>query len=273
MAYHFPILYWDCACLIADSGGNEDNSEEEQEEESVEVEYYYNEMEEFTEEDNEEDIDDSYEEEDCDRYPDKVVVMKKGKKKKKTKTVNYGKIATAIGKIKARGVNVAPPDINKSSFTFTPDLENNTIRYGLSGISKVGEDVVKNIIANRPYSGIDDFLLKIKVTKPQMVNLIKSGAFDCFGDRFEIMREYIGISCDKKKRMTLQNMKMLLDFNLIPDEYDFEIRVYNFNKYIKKFKSGSNYGLTEYAAAFYERHFGADNILCHENQLYINQNK
>ena len=96
LAYRFPILYWDCACLIADSGGNEDNSEDEQEEESVEVEYYYNEMEEFTEEDNEEDIDDSYEEEDCDRYPAKVVVMKNGKKKKKTKTVNYGKILQSL---------------------------------------------------------------------------------------------------------------------------------------------------------------------------------
>ena len=250
LAYRFPIMFWNCACLISDAGGAE-ASEEEMEEEEVIVEEVYDElegMEDFVEDD--EDEDDEEEE-----------TSKANKKKKKTKTTNYGKIASAIGKIKSGGVNVAPPDINKSTYTFSPDIENNTIRYGLSGITKVGEELVKAIMDGRPYASVDDFLGRIKINKPQMVNLIKSGAFDCFGDRNEIMYNYIASVSDTKKRITLQNMKMLIDFGLIPDEYDMERRVYNFNKYIKKFKlDGTYFGLDEVAFAFYSQHFDMDKV-------------
>ena len=90
---------------------------------------------------------------------------------------------------------------------------------------------------NRPYSSVDDFLSRVKINKPQMVNLIKAGAFDEFGDRMEIMKKYIISISEPKKRMTLQNMKMLIDFGLIPDEFDLQRRVYNYNKYLKKLKS------------------------------------
>ena len=249
LAYRFPIMFWNCACLISDAGGAE-ASEEEMEEEIV-IEEVYDELEgleDFVEDD--EDEDDEEEE-----------ISKANKKKKKTKTTNYGKIASAIGKIKSSGVNVAPPDINKSTFTFSPDIENNTIRYGLSGITKVGEELVKTIMDGRPYASVDDFLRRIKINKPQMVNLIKSGAFDCFGDRVQIMHKYIDDISDAKKRITLQNMKMLIDFDLIPDKYDMERRVYNFNKYIKKLKlDGTYFGLDEIAFNFYSAHFDIDKL-------------
>jgi DNA polymerase-3 subunit alpha len=113
----------------------------------------------------------------------------------------------------------------------------------------------------RPYASLTDFINRIKINKPQMVNLIKSGAFDCFGDRAKIMREYINSVSDTKKRITLQNMKMLIDFGLIPDEYDMERRVYNFNKYIKKLKlDGTYFGLDEIAFNFYSTHFDIDKL-------------
>ena len=68
-----------------------------------------------------------------------------------------------------------------------------------------------------------------------MINLIKCGAFDFLGDRIDIMRQYIRSISDQKNRVTLQNMKMLIDFKLLPEELDFECKVYNFNKYLKKF--------------------------------------
>ena len=251
LAHNFPIMFWNCACLISDAGGAE-SSEEGEEEEAVVEEVCYEDfegIEDFVEEDEEDDED---EDED---------LSKANKKKKKTKSTNYGKIASAIGKIKSGGVNVAPPDINKSTYTFSPDIENNTIRYGLSGITKVGEELVKTIMDGRPYTSVDDFLRRIKINKPQMVNLIKSGAFDCFGDRNKIMYDYIASVSDTKKRITLQNMKMLIDFGLIPDEYDLERRVYNFNKYIKKFKLDATYfGLDEIAFAFYSQHFDMDKV-------------
>ena len=221
LAYCFPIIFWNCACLISDSGGNE-GTEEDEEDDTIE-ETYVDCVEEF--EDNEDDDEDDDEE-----------VIKEKKKKKKAKTTNYGKISSAIGKMKMSGIDVAPPDVNKSTYTFSPDVEKSIIRFGMSGIVKVGEDIVKSIIENRPYSSIDDFLSKVKINKPQMINLIKAGAFDEFGKREDLMRYYVSEISDTKKRITLQNMRMLIDFGLIPDEYDFQRRVFNFNKYLKKNK-------------------------------------
>lgn len=261
LAYKYPIIFWNCACLISDAGGGDDNSEdnEEAEEENMNEEIYFNEMEEFNEEEDEEDEEeDNYEEEDCDGYPVEVIKVTNGKKKKKVKATNYDKIATAIGKMNQAGITVEPPDINKSTYTFSPDPEESIIRYGLSGIVKVGKEVIENIINSRPYSSIDDFLSKVKINTPQMINLIKAGAFDSFGDRESIMRKYIDLISGAKKRITLQNMKMLIDFGLIPDEYDLQRRVYNFNKYLKKFKDGTYYLLDNIAFNFYEKNFDID---------------
>lgn len=268
LAYRFPIMFWNCACLISDAGGNEGDEVTEEEEIKEATEVYYNEMVEFGDEDSDDDVSDEYDEEDCDGYPATVCVMKDGKKKKKVKTTNYGKIATAIGKIKQSGVDVAPPDINRSTYTFSPDVDNNTIRYGLSGITKVGEELVRTIMEGRPYKSLRDFLDRVRVSKPQMVNLIKSGAFDCFGDRVQVMREYIDSVSDTKKRITLQNMKMLIDFGLIPSDYDLEKRVYNFNKYLKKMKLDDEFfGLDMIAFEFYSQYFDIDKLLpCGETE-------
>ena len=245
LAYRFPIMFWNCACLISDSGGAE-SDDEEQIEESVYEEVEYSSFEDFGAEEDDDDEDD-----------EEVATTKK---KKKTKSANYGKIATAIGKIKSSGVDVAPPDINKSSFTFYPDVENNTIRYGLSGITKVGEELVKAIMDGRPYSSVADLTSRVKINKAQVINLIKSGAFDCFGDRVQVMREYINSVSDTKNRITLQNMKMLCDFGLIPNEYDLQRRVYNFNKYVKKFKHENYYLFNDIAMHFYESNFDMDKL-------------
>ena len=266
LAFKYPIIFWNCACLISDSGGaqmEENYDEEGNVREDDECEASYMTMEDFgaeyIEEDDEENEDDDEE------------VSEVKKKKKKQKTTNYGKIATAIGKMRMSGVEVAPPDINKSTYTFSPDVEHNTIRYGLSGISKVGEEVVKNILANRPYSSVEDFTSKVKVSKPQVINLIKSGAFDSLGDRFEVMDNYIRSVSDQKKRVTLQNMKMLIDFNLLPPELSFECKVYNFNKYLKKFKDGIYYIMDENTMRFYEANFDIDLLIPTEDGFKIKQ--
>ena len=248
LAYRYPTILWDCACLISDSGGAENKEEDEEEEEKIVEEVFYDDMEDFTTEEEDED-------------EEEVVVTKEEKKKKKAKTTNYGKIATAIGKMKSEGVKVVATDINKSQYTFAPDVENNTIIYGLNGITKVGTDIIYKIMENRPYESIEDFLNKVKVNKPQMINLIKAGAFDSIcrdNDRVKAMEDYIDMIADKKKRITLQNMKMLIDFNLIPSKYDFQCRVYNYNKYLKKFKDEDCYLMNNIAFGFYENNFDLD---------------
>lgn len=243
LAYKYPIIFWNCACLISDSGGDE-NEDIENDIMQIYEETYENDIESFTE-DNEEDEDDEEENE-----------IKT--KKKKTKANNYGRIASAIGKMKSVGVSIQSPDINNSGYTFSPDAKQNLIRYGLSGITRIGEDLIKEIINNRPYISIEDFLSKVKINKPQMVNLIKAGAFDCFGKRENVMHNYIDLIADKKKRLTLQNMQMLINYQLLPESLDFNIRVFNFNKYLKKFKDGNDYILNDISFAFFEKNYDVD---------------
>ena len=250
LTYHFPIIFWNCGCLISDAGGNEQQDSDEETEEEITEETYIDCVEEF-DDDDEEDDDDKNENN----------KMSASKKKKKTKATNYGKIASALGKMQSEGIAVTSPDINKSTFTFSPDVENSVIRFGMSGIIKVGQDIVKQIIENRPYTSISDFLSKVKIKKPQMVNLIKCGAFDSFGPREQIMREYVNLISDVKKRITLQNMKMLIDFKLIPKEYDFVCRVFNFNKYLKTFKVDDLFLLDNIAMNFFDKNFSIDKLI------------
>lgn len=253
LAYRFPIIFWNCACLISDSGGNEqqgDDNDGNEEEDTFTIEKYTDCIEEFDDDDEEDEEDDT--------EVNKVLTTKK---KKKVKVSNYGKIAAALGKMQAAGITVAPPDINKSTFTFSPDVENSIIRFGMNGITKVGQDIVKQIIENRPYTSIPDFLSKVKINKPQMVNLIKCGAFDSFGQREQVMHEYINLISDAKKRITLQNMKMLIDFGLIPSEYDFVRRVFNFNKYLKTSKVDDLFLLDNIAMVFFDKNFSIDKLV------------
>lgn len=218
LAYRYPIIYWDTANLIVDSGAMNLSDE--------------------INEDEKEDEDDEEDEE----------------KKIKNSSTDYGKIAAAIGKMKSRGLKFSLPDINKSTLTFSPLVSEGVILYGLRGITRVGNQLIKDILKQRPFQNIEDFLKKVKVNKTQMISLIKSGAFDNLyknKSREEIMDEYLNLITDKKKRITLQNMKMLIEKDLIPEELDFERRLYNFNKYIKNFKVKTFYKLDKIALKFY----------------------
>ena len=82
------------------------------------------------------------------------------KKKKKVKVSNYGKIAAALGKMQTAGISVAPPDINKSTFTFSPDVENSIIRFGMNGITKVGQDIVKQLYFYKSKNYLDSLYRK-----------------------------------------------------------------------------------------------------------------
>ena len=198
MAFHFPLIFWNCSCLITDSGGAEELDMENEEDDDIE--------EEIPEEE-----------------------------KKKKRSTDYKKIATAIGKLQQAGIKVMPPDINTSNYTFTPDVENNKILFGLSGMLNVGEEVIIKTIKNRPYQSIKDYYEKVSPNKQAMISLIKGGAFDSMIDRKMAMAWFIWETCDKKEKLTLQNMPSLIKFNMIPQDEEFVLpmRVYEFNRYLK----------------------------------------
>lgn len=266
LATEYPSIYWNCACLITNSGGNED-AEDEEDDDIKSNQNCVSELISVSNSNDENDDDSEAEEDDEDSGEEDAP-----KKKKKARNTNYGKISTAIGTMQHAGISVSPPDINKSSFTFIPDVDTDTIIYGIKGINRIGNELVNEIISKRPYNSINDFLSKVKVNKPQMVSLIKSGAFDKFGNsRQEVMNQYIDLITEKKQRLTLQNMKMLIEHNLIPEELSFEVKVFNFNKYLKKCKTGDNYYLDEIAYKFYENNYDLDLLWYEEDTCLIAQ--
>lgn len=185
---------------------------------------------------------------------------------------NYGKIAKAVGNIIHRGIPMSLIDINKSGYMFEPDVETGSIIYGLKGLNGVSGEIIQEIIENRPYEGLNDFQEKVKVKKPVLISLIKSGAFDKFGNREDIMRDYIWSICEPKKRITLQNFNGLMERNLIPEELNFEKRLFIFNKALRKYcKLDDVYTLVDNYYEFYEEFFDVDLVEVHDEYLSINQ--
>ncbi len=171
---------------------------------------------------------------------------------------NYGKIAAAVGNIIDRGIKVSLIDINRSKYLFEPDLENGTILYGLKALNGVGGEIIQQIIANRPYESLEDFMNKTKCNKTVMISLIKSGAFDQFGDRISIMRQYITLASEPKKRITMQNFNGLNEKGLLPDSLNFEKRVFRFNKALRKVLQDDYYYLNDNYYQFYQEFFDVD---------------
>ena len=246
LARFYPIIFWNTANLIVDSGGIQ-TEEVEDEDEGLDVE---------PEADADEEEQEEWEEENEIINEDE----QEDKKKEKSKTVDYGKVATAIGRFNTYGIKVSPPSINSSSYTFTPVVERNEILYGLRGITRLSTSTIQEIINKRPFSSLEDFLDRVKVNKIQMSNLIKCGAFDeMMGiNREEIMKKYIKMIADQKQRITLQNMAMLINYNLIPEDLILCKKVFLFNKFLKQQKGVAYYELNEAAINFIANHFGAD---------------
>ena len=202
LAYHYPIIYWNCACLSVDSS-------------AITAQDFYN----LIEED--------------------IVSIDDVEGKKTQNKMDYAKIAAALDKFK--GVcHIQLPDINLSRLGFTPDVNSNTILYGLKGITRVTEPVIEEIMSNRPFTSLEDFLRKITkriITKDKVINLIKCGAFDRIEaplTRKEILTKYIWSICEPKNKLTMQNANMLIDLRLLPNELEYEADVYKLTKELRR---------------------------------------
>ena len=256
LAYKYPIVFWNTANLIVDSGGVQTVDYAEAEDEMLEVEP---ELDEDENEENQQILEEEELEEWEEANPDNEINAE-DKKKKKEKNIDYGRIAATIGRMYNYGIKVSPPDINNSSYTFTPVVESNTILYGMRGIARISGEKVSEIINNRPYASLKDFLLKNKLNKIQITNLIKSGAFDTVENksREEIMHNYIDSIADKKQDLNLRNMQMLINKDLIPENMLFYGKLFLFNKFLKENKNGEYYMLNDSAISFLDKYFEID---------------
>ncbi len=96
------------------------------------------------------------------------------------------RISFLIQEAKQSGIDILPPDVNKSFVTFAP--EGAKIRFGLSAVKNVGSEITKVIIEERarggPYKNFEEFLTRIQhkdLNKKSIESLTKSGAFDSLG--------------------------------------------------------------------------------------------
>jgi DNA polymerase-3 subunit alpha len=121
------------------------------------------------------------------------------------------------------GITVLPPDVNDSDSDFTPvpaaegepgDGRPRAIRYGLSAVRNVGEQVVEGIVATRQAKGrftdFFDFCDKVDagvLNKRVVESLIKAGAFDSFGHSrkglMEIHEKHIDVVLARKRAEAL----------------------------------------------------------------------
>lgn len=145
------------------------------------------------------------------------------------KNVDYGKIAKAVSEM--RDV-VDKPDINYSNSEFT--IHNDKILFGLRGISKVGDGVIEQLLSGRPYKSFEDYMERVggAIKNESNINLIKSGAFDAFGDRVDLMVKYVEMTAKTKESFTMANIPQLVSLNMIPAELMREVEIYNFYKSI-----------------------------------------
>lgn len=98
--------------------------------------------------------------------------------------VNTDKISVFVQDATSSGINILPPDINKSETLFSGENEND-IRYSLSSLKGCGVAVMQNIVDERNKNGefkdIFDFFKrtkKLSISQRQIEILVFSGAFD-----------------------------------------------------------------------------------------------
>ena len=213
IATRWNPIYWNTACLVVNSGSLEEDD----------IEFF--------------------EDEDGD-------IIGSGKKES---TTDYAKLATALGEIIEQGIKVSLVDINKSDYSFKPDVDNNQILFGMKALSNVNSSAIEEIKANRPYTSIKDFMNKCNLKKTAMISLIKGGAFDNLetewaaavnvNPRILVMSYYISKISEPKSRLTLQNFNGLMERQLIPATLNKQKDIFILNKWLKNYKMKDYYSL------------------------------
>ncbi len=101
---------------------------------------------------------------------------------------NAEEIKNYVTYAKTEGIEVLPPDINKSQTMFS--VKDKKIRFGLAALKNVGVGVIDEIITERNKNGefkdLQDFCNRVpssSLNKRCIESLILSGSFDCWGHK------------------------------------------------------------------------------------------
>ncbi len=142
---------------------------------------------------------------------------------------NADKISEYIYAAQKQGIELLPPDVNKSYPKFT--VENGKIRFGLAAIRNVGESAMEQIIEERTKNGeftdFYDFLKRSNgINKRMAEGLIKAGCFDGFKVfRSQLMAVYeraLDMSAAERARVSSGQMSL---FDMVSDDSDMNINI------------------------------------------------
>jgi len=168
-----------------------------------------------------------------------------------------------INTCKEMGINVLPPDINKSNFHFS--VENNNIRFGLSAIKNIGESVVRVFLRARekvgkfvsPFDIFQEEDPKV-INRKVIENLIKSGAFDSIGWKrsqlFHLIDKMIEYAHNIKKNNSMKQNLLFgsgqIEPPLIPTEIK-EMSEWNESLFLSYEKDALGFYITGHPLAQY----------------------
>jgi DNA polymerase-3 subunit alpha len=130
---------------------------------------------------------------------------------------NTDKVVKYVDEVKRLGLDLFPPDINKSDLVFSAkkiDGEE-VVMFGMGAIKGAGDVAINSILKARQdglFKDLSDFISRIdgsKVNKRVLESLTKAGAFDSFGysrrallEQIEKIVETVGKVATAKKMMT-----------------------------------------------------------------------
>jgi DNA polymerase-3 subunit alpha len=143
------------------------------------------------------------------------------------------KVTRCIAETRRMGIEVEPPDINKSDKLIT--VVNGHVVFGFLGIKGVGEASSDEIVKGRkdgPYKSFMDFLEKVDIKtvgKKVIELLIQTGAFDSFG----ISRETLAGNLERVVEYALKKKEDALkgQTSLFEDSGEAEFADYEFEKF------------------------------------------
>ena len=113
---------------------------------------------------------------------------------------NTDKIAFFVAECRRMGIDILPPDLNRSLLPFAPETDPASgrslpqIRYGLAAIKNVGSGAMEQVLrereANGPFKSLEDVTSRLDskaVNKKVLESLIKAGALDFSAERRDSM--------------------------------------------------------------------------------------
>ncbi len=140
---------------------------------------------------------------------------------------NADKVAYYISECSRMGIEVLPPDINESYENFT--VVSNKIRFGLTAVKNVGQNVARAIIKARKEKGkfvsFTDFAEKVSgdLNKKAVESLIKSGAFSSIGAKRSQLLAIYETTLTNIQKQQKQNMKNQISiFDILDDTPSFK---------------------------------------------------